>query len=324
MIKIGVIGVGGMGSAHCQALKDVKGSEFTGVWDISGEAAARAAEKFSVRAFPTSSGLLEQVDAVVVATPGFVHTQPVVEAARAGVHVFVEKPMAAALEECDRMIAACRDGGVILQVGMVLRFYPVHQLGMKLVRDGTIGDLVYIETDYSGRYNAPRKRPENWYGKMGGLLENGIHKADLLNWFGGRPRTVCAEVGSFSGHDDWEDYAASLVRYLTGTVGILRWGGFLGARGSTDTYLDGTLGSLRLSMQSQTAYRKLVGESDWTELVPENQKANGVVAELQHFVDCIRDGRTPLIDGHGGRAAVELVMACYESGRKGVKVSLPN
>ena len=320
MLQIGVIGVGGMGSAHCGSLSLVEGAEFVGVYDMSSEAAAQAAEKFGVRAFESEADLLGEIDGVIVATPGFYHTDPVVNAAKAGVHIFVEKPMADNVEDCDRMIEAADAGGAIIQVGMVLRFYPVHQLGMKMVQDGVIGDLVYIETDYSGSYRAPRERPESWYGKMGGLLENGIHKVDLINWFGGKVRTVSAEVGSFSGHDDWEDYATGLIRYDTEIFGILRWGGFMGSRGTTDTFLDGSKGSLRLCIGTQTVFQKLLGESEWTEIVPEDNKHNSVAAEVQHFVDCIEEGKTPIIDGHQGRDSVELVHAIYQSAKSGEKI----
>lgn len=322
MAKIGVIGVGGMGSAHCKALQQVKRAQFVGVYDVSAEAAKKASEQFGVRAFGSDTELLDAVDGVIIATPGFYHTEPVVKAAMAGVHIFVEKPMAATVEDCDKMVAAGEANKVKIQVGMVLRFYPAHELGMRLLKDGAIGDLVYIETDYSRAYNAPRTRPNSWYGKMGGLLENGIHKADLINWFGGKPKSVAAEVGSFSGHADWEDFATGLIRYDSGIHGVLRWGGFMGSRGTTDTFLDGSKGSLRLCITNQAVYRKNLDSKEWAELIPENQKANAVVAEVQHFIDCIEDDKTPLVDGHAGRDSVALVLGMYDSAKTGRKVSL--
>ena len=142
MIKIGVIGVGGMGSAHCGALKEVENTEFVGVWDLSEEAAANAAERFEAKSFSTCTELLDNIEAVVVATPGFHHVEPVVNAARGGVHVFVEKPFAATVDDCDTMLAVCQESGISVQGGMVLRFYPTHQLGMQMLQAGEIGDLV--------------------------------------------------------------------------------------------------------------------------------------------------------------------------------------
>src|SRR5205823_3570398 len=82
---------------------------------------------------------------------------------------------------CGAMIAACDAAGVVLQTGMVLRFYPLHELARELVDQGLIGPLVYIEGDYAGPFRGARQRPESWYGTLGGYLENGIHKVDLVN-----------------------------------------------------------------------------------------------------------------------------------------------
>ena len=322
MVRIGVVGVGGMGNAHCNSLPNVENCEFVGVADLRLEAAEAVAEQHQIRAFQDYQELFDLVDGVVVATPPVAHTQVVVDAAEAGVHAFCEKPLSLTLAEADTMIAASDKAGTHLMVGQVLRFYPVHELGRQMVDAGDIGDITYIETDYTGPYNAPRTRPDSWYGTVGGLLENGIHKSDLINWFGGTALTVSAEVGSFSGHDDWEDWTISLIRYDSDAVGILRWGGFLGARGTNETIIDGTKGSLRLDMAADLASFKKLG-GDWEEIVPNRDGPHGVIGELTHFVECIRDGKTPIIDGRGGKHAVEVVLATYQSAKEGTKVALP-
>jgi UDP-N-acetylglucosamine 3-dehydrogenase len=323
MVRIGVVGVGGMGKSHCNALKSVQGCQFTAVSDIKAEVAAEVAEKFGVKAFTDRAEMLGEVDAVIVATPPWYHAEVAVDAAKNGVHVFCEKPFAATLDDADAMIAAADAADVALMVGHVLRFYPLHELGRKMIDDGLIGDIVYLETDYCGRYSGPRNRPETWFGKMGGLLENGIHKADLINWYGGEPILVSAEVGSFSGREDWEDYTMSLIRYKNQVVGILRWGPFMGARGSRGTIIDGSKGSMNLDMNSGNVYHRLIGEKEWAESVPPNKGDSGVVRELQYFVDCIRDGKKPMSDGRDGRNAIEIVLATYKSAKEGTKVSLP-
>ncbi len=323
MVRIGVVGVGGMGRSHCNALPNVENCEFVGIADLRLEAAEEVAEQHKIRAFRDYQELLKTVDGVIVATPPIAHTEVVVAAAEAGVHAFCEKPLSLTLEDADTMIAASDKARTHLMVGQVLRFYPVHQLGKQLVDAGEIGMPVYIETDYTGPYNAPRTRPDSWYGTVGGLLENGIHKSDLINWFGGTAVTVAAETGSFSGHDDWEDYTVSLIRYDSQVVGILRWGGFLGARGTNETILDGSEGSLRLDMSTDIAYLKKLGSSEWREITPDRTGAHGVIGELAHFVECIHDNKTPMIDGRGGKHAVEVVLATYQSAKDKTKVVLP-
>ena len=323
MVRIGVVGVGGMGKSHCNALKNVQDCEFIAVADTRSEVAAEVADQFKVKPFTDYHEMLDKVDAITVATPPWQHTEVTVDAAKSGVHVFCEKPLSATIADADTMVAATDDAGVVLMVGHVLRFYPLHELGRKMIDDGLIGDIVYIETDYCGKYSGPRNKPESWFGKMGGLLENGIHKVDLINWFGGEAETVAAEVGSFSGDEDWEDYTMSLIRYKSQTVGILRWGQFMGARGNRGTIIDGSKGSMKLDMASGNVYHMLMGEKEWTESVPADKGANGVVKELQHFVDSVRDGKNPISDGRDGRNAVEVVLATYKSAKEGSKVSLP-
>ncbi len=323
MTHIGVIGVGGMGRSHCNSLPKVENCEFVGVADMRLEAAQEVAAQHNIRAFGDYHDLLKIVDGIVVATPPMAHREVVVAAAEAGVHAFCEKPLSLTLADADGMIEAADKAGTHLMVGQVLRFYPVHALGKKLVDAGEIGNITYLETDYSGPYRAPRQRPSSWYGIVGGLLENGIHKSDLINWFGGTALTVAGERGSYSGHEDWEDYTVTLIRYDSGAVGILRWGGFMGARGTTDTIIDGSKGSLRLNMGADIAYLKKIGESEWREIIPERTVPHGVVGELTHFVDCIREGRTPLVDGRAGRHAVEVILATYRSAKEQIKVVLP-
>ena len=323
MTRIGVIGTGGMGRGHCNSLPNVENCEFVGVADVRLEAAQEVTKQYHIRAFQNYQDLLAIVDGVVIATPPVAHREVAVAAAAAGVHVFCEKPLSLTLADADAMIEAADKGGTHLMVGQVLRFYPVHQLGKQLVDGGEIGDVVYLETDYSGAYRGPRERPSTWYGSVGGLLENGIHKSDLINWFGGTALTVAAEMGSFSGHEDWEDYTLTLIRYDSGAVGILRWGSFMGARGTNDTIIDGSKGSLRLDMGADVAYLKKIGESEWKEIIPDRTGPHGVVGELTHFIDCISKGHAPLIDGNAGRHAVEVVLATYRSAKERIKVALP-
>lgn len=322
MVRIGVVGTGGMGKSHCNALTRVKDCQFTAVADIRAEVVKDAAEKFGVKPFIDYHEMLDEVDAITVATPPWYHAEVAIDAAKKGIHVFCEKPLSATMEDANAMVAATDEADVALMVGHVLRFYPLHELGRKMIDDGLIGDIVYLETDYCGKYSGPRKKPETWFGKMGGLLENGIHKVDLINWFGGEAVSVSAEVGSFSGDEDWEDYTMSLIRYKAKAVGILRWGPFMGARGNRGTIIDGTKGSMKLDMASGNVYHMLMGESDWTETVPPKDEG-GVVKELQHFVDCVRDGKKPMSDGRDGRNAVEIVLATYKSAKEGIKVALP-
>ena len=76
-------------------------------------------------------------------------------------------------------------------------------------------------------------------------------------------------------------------------------------------------------MDSGNVYHKLMGEKEWTENIPPNKGADGVVAELQHFVDCINEGKKCIVDGREGRKAVEIILATYKSAKERSKIILP-
>ena len=95
----------------------------------------------------------------------------------------------------------------------------------------------------------------------------------------------------------------------------------MGARGTNETIIDGTEGSLRLDMGADVASLKKRG-GDWEEIIPDRSGPSHVVGELTHFVECIRDNKTPMIDGRGGKHAVAVVLATYESAKEKTKVSI--
>ncbi len=111
MLRIGVVGVGGMGQAHCDALKKLETCDFCAVCDVREEQVKQVAEKFGVQGFTDLQALLNEVDGIVVATPPRLHREVVERAAAQGVHVFCEKPLAETLEDCDAMVQACDAGG---------------------------------------------------------------------------------------------------------------------------------------------------------------------------------------------------------------------
>ena len=131
-----------MGKSHCNALSSVRDCQFTAVADVRSEAAEETASKFGVKPFTDRRRMFDEVDAVIVATPPWQHAEVTVDAAKNGIHVFCEKPLSASLEDANAVVAATDEAGVVLMVGHVLRFYPLHELGRKMVDDGLIGEVL--------------------------------------------------------------------------------------------------------------------------------------------------------------------------------------
>lgn len=148
-MRIGLIGAGAVADFHVAAARAIDGASITAVCDIDEKAAERAAATaprataFTDYRAMYASGL---IDGVVVNTPHALHLPMVTEAARAGLHVLVEKPMATTLEDCDAMMAACVEADVALAVGHIQHFMPDKLAARDLIETAELGDVVLIRT----------------------------------------------------------------------------------------------------------------------------------------------------------------------------------
>ena len=140
-LGLGVIGCGNMGADLANGARDLDCARVVCVSDVDGEKGQALAEKMGSDYEADYHVMLarEDVQAVLIATPPFLHLEPAVAAAEAGVHVFCEKPMSPTLSECDKMIDACAQGGVKLGIGLVCRFHPVHRKVRDLAHEGSLG-----------------------------------------------------------------------------------------------------------------------------------------------------------------------------------------
>jgi predicted dehydrogenase len=121
-LRLGVAGVGSLGYHHLRIAGELPGAARVGFFEPREERAREVAQALEAKAFPTLEALLDEVDALIVATPTSTHREVAVEALRRGLHVFIEKPIAASLEEADAILDAAREGGGVVQVGHVERF----------------------------------------------------------------------------------------------------------------------------------------------------------------------------------------------------------
>ena len=140
-IGVGLVGCGVMGTALAASCNKLEHAHILAVSDVRQDIADKAAAELNARAFTDNHDMLalSDIDAVLVAVPGFLHRAPAVSAAQAGKHVFCEKPMAVSLEDCDAIMVACDEADRKLMIGQVCRFHGVHGRVKQLVLDGHIG-----------------------------------------------------------------------------------------------------------------------------------------------------------------------------------------
>ena len=229
-VRTALVGCGKVGQIHAQALAALPESEFVAACDVDLPRATSFATRFGVKPYSDVAQMLDEcgVQALCIATPHPLHAEPAIEAARAGVHVLVEKPLAASLSDCDAMLAAARASGTKLGVISQRRWYePVRR--MKAAIDaGKIGRPVLgVFMMYSWRDPA-YYQSDPWRGRWdtegGGVLVNqSPHMIDLLKWL------MDDEVAEVSGY--WanlnhpsvavEDTAVAILRFRNGGLGSI-------------------------------------------------------------------------------------------------------
>ena len=313
MIKLGVIGCGGMGTHHATTLKSMEGVQLVGVADTIDAKASALADELEVEAYTDFHELLPRVDGVMICTPPFARTEAVVESAAAGKHIFAEKPIALNLEDADRMLEATDQAGVIMMVGYVLRFTHPFQTIYDLFASGELGRLVNCWT----RRYMPFDTSEIWYGdqtKSGGVaLDFASHDIDWVRWIGGDVQRVFGRVDRIRPGIRADEHVHALFTFAEGLGSIDdSWApglghssiGLVGSAGSVMTGEDGTL-------------RKRLGDGEESVISPEP----GETIQA-HFARCIRDGLTPKITGHDARAVLALVLAIQESSQTGQAVAI--
>ena len=267
---------------------------------------------------------LDVVDAVYIALPNSMHAEYTVRAARAGVHVLCEKPMAVTADECRRMIAACRKADVKLMIAYRLHFETLNLTAIDVARRGDLGDLKYFNSSFSMTVRRGDIRTKRAYGG-GTLYDIGVYCINAArNLFRAEPTEVSA-ISINSG-------LASLEEIDETTAAVLRFGDdrlatFVTSFHAADVAsyrIVGTKGDLH----ADPAYEYAEG-LEYT-LTREGRKTRKYVSkrdqfapELVYFSDCILKDRQPEPSGEEGMQDVRIVQALYKSATSRKPISIP-
>lgn len=204
VLKVGLIGLGNMGRNHLRVLSMLKGFELAFVADANAEVAAKAGQAHGIPGVVDSTPLLAEVDAVVICTPTVTHADYIRLAAAHVKNIFVEKPLAATLEEAQEIAAFAREKGLNVQVGFIERFNPAVQ-ALKTVLDRT--ERV-ISVDFT-RTNKVSSRITD----VDVVTDLMIHDIDLALYLNGPARSVAAH--GFA-HGSMIDFASALITHENG------------------------------------------------------------------------------------------------------------
>ncbi|HET9015628.1 MAG TPA: Gfo/Idh/MocA family oxidoreductase [Thermomicrobiaceae bacterium] len=338
-VRIGVVGTG-IGTEHVRVFQDTPHARVVAVCSAQRQRAESAAHRFDVPlATDDYRDLLgPEVDALVVATPPALHAPITLDAVAAGKHVFVEKPLAASLDEARAMRDAARAAGVVHMVNFQLRFAAVFARAKVLVDEGYLGGLAIADArmslnpvDYlrSSEWSTSKA---DWFtdvARRGGFLGSsaGPHLADLLLWLGGPIAAVAARTAvtrptvTLAGGETVavaaEDAFLILVHFASGALGTLRGVPIAHHRGQWALELDGLAGTLIARNDVLLAATAADREPEAVALPEEVPHDREVIAG--RFVEAIRAGapspEPSFADGFAAQALLEAAMTAARSGR---------
>jgi myo-inositol 2-dehydrogenase/D-chiro-inositol 1-dehydrogenase/scyllo-inositol 2-dehydrogenase (NAD+) len=273
-----------------------------------------------------------QFDAVVITTPTFTHAELAVLAAQAGKHILCEKPMALNLQECDQIIAAASQAGVVLQMAFMRRFDPPFVAARKQIDDGLIGMPIIVRSLTRGP-GLPPQWAWDVNASNGMLAEVNSHDFDSVRWLAGSNYTsVFARATTLKApeikaqYPDFYDTAIVSLQMENGAMGMID--GVCPVHYGYDARAEvlGTDGILVIGELRETAMTRVTRASGIVEQHfvswPLRFK-DAYIAEATDFVACIREQKLPVATGSDGRRALEAVLAANQSIRTGQPVALP-
>ena len=362
MINYAVVGVGYFGAELARIMKEQEDAQVVAVFDP--ENGETIAKELSCDAEPSLEAIVSRPDVqcVIVATPNYLHKEPVILAAKHGKNVFCEKPIALSYADCDEMVKACEENHVIFMAGHIMNFFNGVHHAKELINAGKIGKVLYCHSARNGWEDV--QESVSWKKireKSGGHLYHHIHELDCVQFImGGMPEEVTMEAGNVAhqgeAFGDEDDMIFITARFNDGRYAVLEWGS---AFHWPEHYLliQGTKGAIKLDMFDAGGTLKVDGKESHFLLHESKEEDDdrtriyhgtemdgaiqygkpgrkpplwlqGIMKKEMAFLNGIMHGKKvsdeykPLLTGEAARAAIATADACTKSRMEDRKVKL--
>ena len=273
------------------------------------------------------------IDAVVLATPHSMHTEQIVAAARAGKHVFTEKPLGLTTAQSAAAVEACAKHKVTLAVGYNWRFQPALQEIARMLADGRLGKLLHIEGNFCGpsvyRFGRDHWRQDRDEAPGGGMTGRGVHVVDAMLYLAGAIEQVYAQSFRLAQDFGADDTTSMLFRFKGGATGYL--GTVIASAETWRMQVFGSNGWVEVGdVEHLTTWQMKVCFLDPANIFVKQkpklttfETVSTERAELEHFARAIKAGQALAVPGGDEVHNVAVLDAIVESARKGVPVSIP-
>jgi len=355
-IKTALVGTGKVAHLHAAALQSLPESEWVAVCGRPSERLDSFAAQYGIRAYDDIDALIERsgAQALCVCTPHPNHAAPTVVAARAGIHVLVEKPLASSLADCDAMLAAAKSGRAVIGMVSQRRFYPPCQRIRRALDSGQLGKPVLGSAVIFGWRDEAYYRSDpwrgSWLGEGGGILVNqATHQLDLLLWYMGEVSEVFGYWGNLNHpYIEVEDTAAAVIRFKSGALGNILVSnsqnpalharvsvhGSNGASVGVQTdggamFVPGMITAMEppyndvWTIHGEEPRLAQWKEEDATLFRAVNPMEHFHRLQIQDFLQSILAGRPPAIPVTDGRRTVELFTGIYRAAKTGQPARFP-
>jgi len=337
-VKVGIIGCGKITErASLPNLVNYKEKvEVKVLCDIITDKATEMAGKFGLKDVNITGDWRDvvkrdDIDAVFVNTPNYLHEDVAVGVAESKKHVLVEKPITISNKSSANMINAAKKAGVFLMVEQTQRFDPVHQAAKRFIETGKLGKINMVK----GRIG--HAGPEYWVGGNegwfsdsrlsggGAMIDVGIHILDLLRWLSGKEiAEVCANIKTLEKPFPVDDNGSVIMRFMDETFGhfeaswttrpyeVMTW--IYGENGKIHT----AIGAEKpVVVQMATTGEGKDPNCALENIYPEVSPGSGWENAVHYFIDCVLKNEQPFVSGTEGARSMAVILAAYESAKNG-------
>ena len=339
-LRIAIVGAGAIAQRNATEAAQCGAASIAGVFDINTKVAREMARKLGTTVFGSYEEVLagRAVDAVLMSTPHHVHRRMTEEAAAAGKHVLIEKPLATTLEDAEAMIHACRKAGVGLTVNYSFRYLPMIRKARQLVAHGALGEITGVQLvahqfkDRGYWMGARSNSPDDWRAsreKCGGgfLIMTICHNIDYLYYITGLKATrVYSEWATLASPGDVEDIISVSSRWGNRAVGSLSASSIMRGGDAGEERIWGTNGTIILGGGRLSVYstRPIDGHKPGKLHTYTDFPTVSWTAEwIREFAAAIAAGQEPPISGREGWENLAFILSAYRSMEIGRPIDVP-
>jgi len=320
-VGLGLVGLGYIGKTHLRHCLKLESARLVAVSDVSKRALNFARKMGVKKTFRDYQQLLkdDQIDAVIVALPTYLHVPCANEAADAGKDIFLEKPLARNAVEGREITSKARKCGAKLMVGYPFRFLPSFRNLKQEISTGALGEVqtAYASLIGSGPFlyraetHVPHPVPSWWLEKEsaggGSLLDQGCHLINLLRWFLGEVADAKCKLG-YRFNLDVEDHAMCMMKFRSGQTAVANVGWY----SMKDQIKVELLGSVRHAVAHYRSSNKIISALKLLAGITPRFDIP-YLRELQHFVHCVKEDISPSPSGDDALRDLELISSAYKN-----------